>query len=263
MGESDAKPFLRLGRWIRWGVFLYLSPVARNVLTVLVAYTNRDGVAYPSGQTIARESGHKRAKVYPALKEIVLLGLYRQGEQVTWTHAGGAAQYHYHMQELDVADLETMAAKRALWKSGHTGDVGRLPDLKKRRRDVPKTGTPQSSRGGPKTGTPETVRGVPKLEPRGVPRLGNRGVPKLGTQRGKGKRVLRGNTLTSDSLSRSKTGSEEKKRRKQREGLRAFFMQEVMNGNEILSVDVWISRLPHYHPEDVRAQWLYVYKRVQ
>jgi hypothetical protein len=78
--------------------------------------------------------------------------------------------------------------------------------------------------------------------------------PKMGTQRGKGKRVLRGNTITSDSLSRSKTGSEEKKTEILREQLDKFFEAECKNGRGLKPVSFWLKWLPKYFsPELIEA----------
>lgn len=251
MGEQDARPWLRLGQWIEWGLLKFLSPVARNVLTVLVKHTNRHGVAWPSGETIARQAGVWRAKVYPALKEIVRLGLYKQEGRVGWKHAGGVAQYCYCMQDLDVTAFEKIGKTHAPWTTGHKPPPPESRGRKKGRRDVSKAGTPGPSPGDSKTGTPETVRDVPKVELRDVPKMEVSGVPKMGTQRGKGKRVLRGNTITSGSLSRSKTGSEEKKTEILREHLDKFFEAECKNGRELKPVSFWLRWLPKYFPPEL------------
>ncbi len=258
MGEQDAKPWLRLRVWIHGELFKYLSPVARSVLTVLVKYTNRDGVAYPSAETLARESGYWRAKVYRALKEIVGLGLYRKGEQVTWTHAGGAAQYYYYMQDLDSAALGKILEKRAPWKTGHRAPP---PETRRKRRDISKTGTPEEpSPGDPKTGTPETVRGVPKMEPRGVSKMEVSGDPKTGTQRGKGKRVRRGKALLSDSVSLLKSKSPEKNRAKDQARLVRHFEAEQLNGRKLKPLAHWLKYLhPEFTLEDIEA----VFKQMQ
>ena len=154
MGEQDARPWARFSGWRRAGLLRYLSPVARLVLAVLACHTNSRGLAWPTAETITRETGHKVQLVYPALREIVALGLYRRVGRVSYRNMGGAGAWIYRMQSLSDKDLAKIRATRLPWKSRRRGDVGRLRQSK---RASPKEGISQHRPASPKEGISETV----------------------------------------------------------------------------------------------------------
>jgi len=271
MGESDAKSLVRFAIWVRAGVLRYLSPGAQAVLNSLVAHTNKQGIAYPKVFTIAFESGRKVQNVYAWLREIEALGLYSRAGRVSMGKDKSIpGPFQYLIADLDGPALRKILDGRQEYKPRHLGRVANLKPRKPKRKapEVSLSGTSSevsvsritsevslSGTSGPPTDTPQ-------LGATDTPQLGNLDTPLSDTQKGlvlKGKD--KGNTLTSDSLSRSKTESEEKTRAKQREQLVEYFEREKRNGTKREPLSRYLPWLPGYNPEDITAAYRRVFKR--
>lgn len=256
MSESDARPWARFSGWRRGGLLRYLSPVARLVLAVLATHTNSKGLAYPTAETIARETGYKQQLVYLALREIVELGLYRRVGRVSYQNRGGAGAWIYRMLVLSETDIEKIKATRSEWKSRRRGDMGRLPQA---RRASPKEGVSQHPPASPKKVVSETAPAIPHSGNRDTTPLGNRDTPFLGTHIGKEKGKEKGSTYTSHSLSLLKPRSREKNRAKDQARLVRHFEAERLNGRKLKPLAHWLKYLhPEFTLEDIEA----VYKQV-
>ncbi len=68
--EKDHGPLVTWAHWIRAGVFRSLSPCARDIGAVLATFASKEGLAFPSAQTLATITGHTRTTVFKGLREL-------------------------------------------------------------------------------------------------------------------------------------------------------------------------------------------------
>ena len=138
MSRDGAKPFLIFANWVRAGILPHLSPIARDTLLALVAFTNREGLAWPSAEKIAEITGHKRQSIYPALGEIERAGIFHKLERVRYKGVNVPGPHFYRLSEFDAARVEQFMTKRSPWTTRRKGDASRF---RRSRSDVPITGT--------------------------------------------------------------------------------------------------------------------------
>ncbi len=140
MSRDGAKPFLTLANWIRAGILPHLSPIARDTLLALVAFTNREGLAWPSAEKIAEITGHKRQSIYPALNEIERAGIFRKLHRVRYKGVNILGPHFYRLSEFDPALVKQFMTKHPPWTTRRKGDVSRFREWLESRR-LPKFDT--------------------------------------------------------------------------------------------------------------------------
>ncbi len=150
MSHEGAKSFLKLANWIRAGILPHLSPIARDTLLALVAFTNREGLAWPSAEKIAEITGHKRQSIYPALGEIERAGIFRKLERIRYKGVNVLGPHFYRLSEFDPAVVKQFITNHPPWTMRRKGDSSRFRSC---RSDVPNTGTTEAVPDGPERGT--------------------------------------------------------------------------------------------------------------
>ena len=110
---------------MRAGAYRSLSDAERDVLAVLVAFASDNGIAYPSGATIARVSGRARETIFRALKRLEAVGLITRRGRLKRQGVRAAGPIIYTVTPMCTSGI---THSQSMCTSPVTGDVG-LPGV--------------------------------------------------------------------------------------------------------------------------------------
>lgn len=142
---NETPPLVRLAQWARAGLLRDLRPTELKVWVLLSAYASRDGVAFPSAETLARLAGTTRGRVFAALRRLCERGVLERGHRIASRYHRTPGPVAYMLQPApdtrgilkdDVSDSDT-----SYHENGRRGTALRPEEVAEKVEEVPDSGT--------------------------------------------------------------------------------------------------------------------------